>query len=58
MKSKLVAGKMRGWFWTKVGLDLSKYRNVARVPHLDVFIEIPHAKVIRAQFSYCVESWF
>ena len=46
-------GTLRGTFWAKVGLDLSKCQNVARgKPSLIcIFIKIPHAKVERAQHN-------
>ena len=35
----------RGWFWAKVGLDLSKHQNVAKGSSL---IKIPRANAMRA----------
>ena len=45
--------KLRGQFWVKVALNLGKHWNVAKGGLLsDVFIKIPHAKLIRVQFFY------
>lgn len=43
------------WFWPELGLNLSKHRNIANDGSL---IKIPHANVMRARFSYWLESWF
>jgi hypothetical protein len=52
-KAEAYSGEKRGWFWVKMGLDLSKHHNVARgVAHLYVFIKISHATIIRAQLTY------
>jgi hypothetical protein len=39
-------------FERKLGLDLSEHRNVVRWLTFYVFIQIPHAKVIRAQHFF------
>ena len=53
--------KMGGWFWTNVGLDLRKHRNVYRGGSLT---KIPHAKVLRGSIFLLggklvlVQGWF
>jgi hypothetical protein len=47
-------GKMQGWFWAQVGLDLSKHWNVARGGLLICIYLEPMCKSYKSSISYWV----